>query len=58
MDYNKLALEMPEHHKGKIEIISKVSVKTREELSTAYLSGVAEPVASVDRITYDLMLGL
>ncbi|MGL5315112.1 MAG: NAD(P)-dependent malic enzyme [Peptostreptococcaceae bacterium] len=43
LDYNKLSLEMHENKKGKIEVISKVSVKTRDDLSTAYTPGVAEP---------------
>lgn len=43
MDYNKLALEMHETHKGKIAIAPKVEVKTRDNLSTAYTPGVAEP---------------
>ncbi|HCL01795.1 MAG TPA: NAD-dependent malic enzyme [Lachnoclostridium phytofermentans] len=43
MDYNKLALEMHEKNKGKISVVSKVDVKTREDLSTAYTPGVAEP---------------
>lgn len=43
MDYNKLALEMHETHKGKIAIAPKVEVKTRDDLSAAYTPGVAEP---------------
>ena len=43
MDYNKLSLEMHEENKGKISITSKVSVKTRDDLSIAYTPGVAEP---------------
>ena len=43
MDYNQLALEMHEKNQGKIQVVSKVSVKTREDLSTAYTPGVAEP---------------
>lgn len=43
MDYNKLALELHEKNKGKLGIFSKVSIKTREDLSTAYTPGVAEP---------------
>lgn len=42
MDYNQMALEMHELHRGKIEVVSKVLVKTREDLSTAYTPGVAE----------------
>ena len=47
MDYNKLALEMHESHKGKISVISKVAVKTREDLSTAYTPSVAEPCRKI-----------
>ena len=36
MDYNKAALEMHESHKGKVGIVSKVEVATRDDLSTAY----------------------
>ena len=47
MDYNKLALEMHESHKGKISVTSKVEVKTRDDLSTAYTPGVAEPCRKI-----------
>lgn len=47
MDYYKKALEMHEEHKGKIEVVSKVPVKTREDLSTAYTPGVAEPCREI-----------
>lgn len=47
MDYNKLSLEMHEKNQGKIEIVSKVTVKTREDLSTAYTPGVAEPCRKI-----------
>lgn len=47
MDYNKLALELHEKNKGKIEVISKVSVKCREDLSTVYTPGVAEPCRKI-----------
>ena len=43
MDYNKAALEMHESHHGKVGIVSKVEVATRDDLSTAYTPGVAEP---------------
>ena len=43
MDFNKAALEMHESHHGKVGIVSKVEVKTRDDLSTAYTPGVAEP---------------
>ena len=47
MDYNKAALEMHETHKGKVGITSKVEVKTRDDLSTAYTPGVAEPCRKI-----------
>ncbi len=47
MDYNKLALEMHESKKGKVGIVSKVEVKTKDDLSTAYTPGVAEPCRKI-----------
>ena len=47
MDYNKLALEMHEQNKGKIAVRPKVTVKTRDDLSTAYTPGVAEPCRKI-----------
>lgn len=47
MDYNQLALKLHEEKQGKIEVISKVRVKTREDLSTAYTPGVAEPCRKI-----------
>ncbi len=43
MDYNQLALEMHEQNRGKVSVTSKVQIRTREDLSTAYTPGVAEP---------------
>lgn len=37
------AVKFHESHRGKIEIRSKVSVKTKEDMSLAYTPGVAEP---------------
>ncbi|MGL5055669.1 MAG: NAD(P)-dependent malic enzyme [Fusobacteriaceae bacterium] len=37
------SLELHEMNKGKIEVISKVAVTSKEELSLAYSPGVAEP---------------
>lgn len=47
MDYNQMALDMHELHRGKIEVVSKVPVKSREDLSTAYTPGVAEPCRKI-----------
>jgi len=42
MDYNKKALALHKKHRGKIELKSKVPLKTKADLSTAYTPGVAE----------------
>ena len=47
MDYSKASLAMHEEHHGKIEVHSKVSVKTKDDLSTAYTPGVAEPCKKI-----------
>ena len=47
MNYDELSLKMHEQNKGKIEVISKVNVKNREQLSTAYTPGVAEPCRKI-----------
>ena len=43
MDYYKESLKMHEEHKGKMAVASKVKVETKDDLSTAYTPGVAEP---------------
>ena len=43
MDYNQAALQMHEEHRGKAAVQSKVKVENRDDLSTAYTPGVAEP---------------
>ena len=47
MNYNEMALKMHEENKGKVSVVSKVSVKSREDLSTAYTPGVAEPCRKI-----------
>nr|WP_312579663.1 malic enzyme-like NAD(P)-binding protein [Sedimentibacter sp.] len=47
MNYNEEALKMHEENKGKIEVISKVKVQNRDDLSTAYTPGVAEPCRKI-----------
>lgn len=47
MNYNELALKMHEENKGKISVVSKVHVKDRDDLSTAYTPGVAEPCRKI-----------
>jgi len=41
-DYNKKSLELHEKLKGKLSVISKIPLKTKEDLSLAYTPGVAE----------------
>ena len=43
MNYYEESLKMHEENQGKIEIVSKVSVNTKDDLSLAYSPGVAEP---------------
>ncbi len=43
MDYYKESLKMHEEHKGKMAVVSKVKVENKDDLSTAYTPGVAEP---------------
>ena len=47
MNFNEEALKLHAEHKGKIEIRSKVPVNTRDDLSTAYTPGVAEPCRKI-----------
>ncbi len=57
MDYAKEALRLHEEWKGKIEMISRVQVKTREDLSLAYTPGVAQPCLEIQKnidLSYDL----
>ncbi|TAH64369.1 MAG: NAD-dependent malic enzyme [Anaerolineaceae bacterium] len=43
MNYKEESLKLHEMNRGKIEIMSKVKVETRDDLSLAYSPGVAEP---------------
>lgn len=49
MDYAQKSLELHEKLRGKIEIISRVPVKSREDLSLAYTPGVAQPCLEIQR---------
>lgn len=46
-DVFEKSLELHEKNKGKIEVISKVAVTSKEELSLAYSPGVAEPCRKI-----------
>ena len=43
MDINQASLQMHYDLHGKIEVISRKKIETREDLSLAYTPGVAEP---------------
>ncbi|WIF95196.1 NAD(P)-dependent malic enzyme [Caminicella sporogenes] len=47
MSYSEKSLKMHEEKRGKIEVISKVKVTNKDELSTAYTPGVAEPCRKI-----------
>ncbi len=47
MTTNEKALMLHEQWKGKLEIVSKSPVKTREDLALAYTPGVAEPCKKI-----------
>ncbi len=49
MDIKQKSLEMHEKWQGKIEVISRAPIKTREDLSTAYTPGVAQPCLEIAR---------
>ena len=49
MDYYKEALRVHEACKGKLEVVSKVPVNTKEDLSVAYTPGVAQPCREIHK---------
>ena len=49
MDYRKESLRLHGEWKGKIEVISSVSLKNKEDLSLAYTPGVAEPCLAIQK---------
>lgn len=57
MDYAKESLRLHGEWKGKIEVISKVPVATKDDLSLAYTPGVAQPCLEIQKDvskSYDL----
>jgi malate dehydrogenase (oxaloacetate-decarboxylating) len=47
MNYFEESLKLHEENVGKIEVVSKVHIETREDLSLAYTPGVAEPCRKI-----------
>ena len=57
MDYAQKSLELHGQWKGKLEVVSRVPVSTREDLSLAYTPGVAQPCLEIQKDvnkSYDL----
>ncbi len=56
MDKRQLAIEKHREWKGKIEVISRAPITSKEELAVAYTPGVAEPcllIAENEELAYD-----
>lgn len=49
MNYREQSLIKHGEWKGKIEIVSRVPVGSRDELSVAYTPGVAEPCLAINK---------
>jgi malate dehydrogenase (oxaloacetate-decarboxylating) len=49
MSYGEQSLKMHKEKKGKLEVISKIPVNTREDLSIAYTPGVAQPCIEISK---------
>jgi len=57
MDYAKKALDMHYKWRGKLEVVSRVPVATKEDLALAYTPGVAQPCLEIQKDvkkSYDL----
>lgn len=47
MDYKQIALQKHEEWNGKLEVVSRAPLQTKEDLSTAYTPGVAAPCLEI-----------
>ena len=59
MNYAEESLKLHAQWKGKIEVITKVPVETKDDLSLAYTPGVAQPCLEIQKDinkSYDLTL--
>ena len=54
-NFSELALKMHEENGGKVSIQSKVKVKCKDDLSTAYTPGVAEPCLKIKENKDDVL---
>ena len=49
MDYAKESLRLHEEWKGKIEVVTRVPVENKDDLSLAYTPGVAQPCLEIQK---------
>lgn len=49
MDYAKESLKLHEQWKGKLDIVPKMKLETRDDLSLAYTPGVAQPCLEIQK---------
>ncbi len=54
MDFNQASLDLCREKRGKLEVVSKAPVTNRDELSTAYTPGVAEPCRKIHADKHDV----
>lgn len=54
MDINQISLQKHEEWQGKLEIVSKARVSSKEDLSIAYTPGVAEPCRHIAKCQEDV----
>ena len=57
MDYAKESLRLHNEWKGKIEVVTRVPVENKDDLSLAYTPGVAQPCLEIQKDidkSYDL----
>jgi malate dehydrogenase (oxaloacetate-decarboxylating) len=59
MNYSEASIELHKKYRGKLEVVSKVPIQTKDDLSIAYTPGVAEPcrqIAANPEAVYDLTI--
>lgn len=54
MNYSEISLKVHEENQGKIEVVSKIKVETKDDLSVAYTPGVAEPCKKIHKNLEDV----
>ena len=52
MDYAKESLRLHGEWKGKIEVVTRVPVENKDDLSLAYTPGVAQPCLEIQKMEH------